>query len=114
MINMFSLLMCVRLGDDRMLIERFIEDPHHIEIQVRKWRWGWGELNREIGREEGERGEGNDGREEKEKWRNKEVVKVTPFLFRIKPKHEMGRVARSRGRIKSPLICSNDIIILRN
>jgi propionyl-CoA carboxylase alpha chain len=21
-------------GDDRMLIERFIEDPHHIEIQV--------------------------------------------------------------------------------
>ena len=22
-------------GDDRMLIERFIEDPHHIEIQVR-------------------------------------------------------------------------------
>lgn len=22
------------LGDDRMLIERFIEDPHHIEIQV--------------------------------------------------------------------------------
>lgn len=36
MINMFTLLMCVRLGDDRMLIERFIEDPHHIEIQVRK------------------------------------------------------------------------------
>ena len=23
-------------GDDRMLIERFIEDPHHIEIQVRE------------------------------------------------------------------------------
>jgi propionyl-CoA carboxylase alpha chain len=22
-------------GDDRMLIERFVEDPHHIEIQVR-------------------------------------------------------------------------------
>ena len=21
-------------GDDRMLIEKFIEDPHHIEIQV--------------------------------------------------------------------------------
>lgn len=21
-------------GDDRMLIERFVEDPHHIEIQV--------------------------------------------------------------------------------
>lgn len=21
-------------GDDRMLIERFIEDPHHIEIQI--------------------------------------------------------------------------------
>ena len=21
-------------GDDRMLIERFIEDPHHIEIQM--------------------------------------------------------------------------------
>ncbi len=24
-------------GDDRMLIERFIENPHHIEIQVSFW-----------------------------------------------------------------------------
>jgi hypothetical protein len=66
-IERFYVFVSVFLGDDRMLIERFIEDPHHIEIQVR------GEEGR--GREEGRgerRGEERRGEERRgEKWGKK-------------------------------------------
>jgi hypothetical protein len=70
-IERFYVFVSVYLGDDRMLIERFIEDPHHIEIQVRGEE---GRGREERGREErggerrerrGEEGRGEEGREEK-------------------------------------------------
>jgi hypothetical protein len=62
-IERFYVFVSVFLGDDRMLIERFIEDPHHIEIQVR----GEEGRGREEGRGErrGEERRGEEGREEK-------------------------------------------------
>jgi hypothetical protein len=66
-IERFYVFVSVFLGDDRMLIERFIEDPHHIEIQVRGEE-GRGREERGGERKGGERrGEerGEEGREEK-------------------------------------------------
>jgi hypothetical protein len=72
-IERFYVFVSVFLGDDRMLIERFIEDPHHIEIQVRGEE---GRGREERGREERggeERGEERRGEERRgEKRRDEE------------------------------------------